>query len=198
MTDEKTAAIEDVLKLCATEDVAPAELDEVRAIGSVSDKIEIAAALQEDEPAKPIENADDPCGDIRTLISKMRLPEKVKLAMFGNSTARGLLIRDANKMVQLFVLKNPKLTLKEIEDFSKNPNLSDQVLRHISSVQAWVKSYTVKLHLVINPKTPGDLSLKWLKFLNTPDLKNIARSKNLPQIVTVAAKKRLSDLDKRK
>lgn len=136
--------------------------------------------------------------DIRTILSKARLPEKIKYAMFGNAVCRALLVFDPNRMIQQFVLRNPKLTQKEVEEFARNPNCPEGVLRAIADKKEWMKWYPLKLTLVSNPKTPQDVSLKWLKFLNPGDLKTISRSKNLPQTVMVMAKKKLADLEKRK
>lgn len=135
--------------------------------------------------------------DVRNTISKMKLPGRIKLAMFGNATARGLLIRDPNRIVQQFVLKNPRIQLRELEDFARNPNLSEQVLRTISSNAAWTKSYLVKLHLCLNPKTPSDLAVKWVKYLNQTDVRKLAKSKNVPQVVVTTARRRLEEMQKK-
>ena len=139
--------------------------------------------------------ADESSEDIRVQIGKMSVPEKVKVALLGNSTCRQLLIRDPNRMVQLIVLQNPRMTPGEIEEFSKNANLSDAVLRAIADNKNHVKSYTVKVHLVMNPKTPIDVSLKWLPHLRVGELRKIAKSKNLPQVIATAARKRVEDME---
>lgn len=132
--------------------------------------------------------------DPRLQISKASLPEKIKLAMFGNATCRAVLIRDSNKLVQQFVLKNPRIQLLEIEEFSKNPNLSDLVMRIIANNPAWSKSYHVKAHLVFNPKTPVDIALKWVKFLNSPDVRKLSKTKNVSQVIVTAARKRVEEM----
>ena len=136
--------------------------------------------------------------DMRFTISKATIPEKIKLAMLGNSVCRAILIRDSNRMIQEFVLRNPRLQLQEIEEIARSPNISQHVLRRIADTQTWMKAYSVKLHLVTNPKTPGDLSLKWLKFLSMADLKKIARSKGVPQLVSVMAKKKVAEAEQKK
>jgi len=135
--------------------------------------------------------------DIRIRISKMRLPEKIKMAIFGNSIARGLLIRDAQKLIQLYVLKNPRLTVKEVEEFCRNSNLSENVLRTIAASSTWMKNYHVKLNLVSNPKTPGDIALKWLRYINMPDLKRLSKSKQIPNLISVTAKKHVLEAEKK-
>lgn len=129
--------------------------------------------------------------DLRVRIGEMSLPEKIKLAMFGDATCRSILILDSNRIVPAFVLNNPKLQLSEVEAFAANHNVSDLVLRQISEGREWVKSYGVKLGLATNPKTPPDLAMRWLRHLLPNDLKKIAKSKNVPQLIAVTAKKLL-------
>ena len=134
--------------------------------------------------------------DVRSIISKAKLPQKIKLALFGNSVCRGILIRDSSKMVQQFVLKNPRLQPREVDEFSRNPNIAEGVLRAIAGNSNWMKSYAVKFNLVTNPKTPGDIALKWLHYLNLGDLRRIAKSKNVPQVVSMTARKKVTEADK--
>lgn len=192
---EETLAANKQVELLSLEDET-----EIRSIGTESDKISLPTPLVEDVVAtiQPQNLVELVSTDIRNLISKMRIPEKIKLAVFGNSIARGLLIRDPNKLIQGFVLKNPKLTSKEVEEFAKNPNLSEHVLRGIANSQTWMKGYAVKEAIVTNPKTPADLSLKWIRFLNESDLKRISKSKNVPHVVSVTAKKKIVELEKKR
>lgn len=160
------------------------------------EKLVIEAELPDSERAEILEVVRAPEAliapekeDIRTQIANAGLPEKMKLAMFGSAIARGLLIRDANKLIQQSVLKNPKLTGLEVEGFAKNPNLSEQVLRLIADSRFHMKSKEVKLAIVRNPKTPVDIALKWIRYLQGPEIKEIARSKNVSNIVANAAKR---------
>lgn len=134
--------------------------------------------------------------DVRSMLRDLELPGKIKLALYGNSTCRALLIMESNKILQASVLKNPKLGINEVEDFAKNPNISQFVLRTISDKKEWLKSNIVKLNLVSNPKTPGDIALKWLRYLNETEIRKISKSKNVPNIIAQAAKKRIGELDK--
>ncbi|MBX7144984.1 MAG: hypothetical protein K1X79_11070 [Oligoflexia bacterium] len=135
--------------------------------------------------------------DIRSEIAEMGVPQKIKLALFGNAVCRAILIMDGSRMIQQFVLKNPKLQGIEVEAFARNPNMSETVLRSIAESKVWMKNYSIKLSIVSNPRTPGDVALKWLRYLQDADIKKIARSKNLPQLVVNTAKKRLADIDRK-
>ena len=159
----------------------------------MSEKNELGASAAVSSPLPQPGAKSDSEEQLYIRITKMLLPEKIKLALLGNATCRTLLIRDPNRMIQAFVLKNPRLQPKEVEEFARNPNLSEFVIRTIADNQNWTKGYGMKLNLVLNPKTPLEISLKFLRFLNAGDVKRIAKSKNLPQTLVVAARKKISD-----
>lgn len=160
-----------------------------------------AAVTTPDELEKEAEGdlikSEAESSDVRQQLQKATLPQKIKLAMFGNSTVRGLLIQDTNKMISLLVLRNPKMQAHEVEAFAKNPNTADYILRGIADNREWMRSYQLKRSIVMNPKSPGDVSLKWLRHLQGDDVKRISKSKNLPNLVITAAKKMASDASKR-
>ena len=131
-----------------------------------------------------------------TLVKDLSIPQKIKLALFGNKMARSFLIRDTNRQVPLFVLQNPQLNEEEVVDFARNSNLDDSVLRYIANHPSWMKNYAIKLNIVANARVPVDLSLRWLKYLQERDLRNLARSKNVPSVIATQARKLLEKRDK--
>ena len=128
-------------------------------------------------------------------IKELPVPEKIKLAIFGNRFARQLLIRDSNRQVALFVLENPRLTDGEIIEFSNNTNLDDLIFRVITNNSNWTKYYAVKLAFVSNPKVPIDVSIRWVNYLQDRDLRRLAKSKNIPEVIAGQCRKLL---DKRR
>lgn len=151
-----------------------------------------------DEVEKENENHADEkqSTDIRAQLGAMKIGDRIKAALLGNSICRGLLILDTNKIIQQCVLRNPRLTLPEVETFAKNPNVGDVVLRSLAGSKTWMKYYSVKVNIVSNPKTPGDIALKWLRYINQPELKKLSKSKSVPQLVATTAKKRLIDMER--
>ncbi len=119
----------------------------------------------------------------------LSIPQRIKLAMFGNKAARIGLLRDPNRMVQLFVLDNPRISDGEVSDVAKNTNVDEAVLRAVANNSQWMKGYTMKLLVCNNPKMPVDVTLKWFKFLTDKDLVNLSRSKNVPQVLASQARK---------
>lgn len=197
-----TDALKEVLERAkAFSELLPEDLAAAEAIVAAPTEQDIPEPLTVDVPPvaapQPLPQVDESAKDIRAQIAEMTMPQKIKLALFGNSICRNLLILDTNRMIQQFVLKNPKLQQSEVEAFAKNPQLSEWVLRSIADSKTWMKSPSLKYTIVTNPKTPGDVSLKWLRYLNEPDLRRISKSKNLPQLIAVTAKKRLSEMEKK-
>lgn len=151
-----------------------------------------------EDPATEQTPAIPPAGEevnnnIRHVLANLSIPERIKMALYGNSACRAILIMDPSKMIASCVLRNPRLLPKEVEDFARNPQLGVHIIRALSSNSRWARSYQLKVALVSNPKSPPDVSLKWLRYLQVTDLKKIARSKQIPEVVAIGARKRLSD-----
>jgi len=127
----------------------------------------------------------------------MNTGEKLKLALSGNKAARDLLIKDSNKVVSMAVLKNPKITEEEVQRLALTKGTNDEMLRHISRNKEWVKSYGIRVGMLTNPKTPLTISLKLLDSVYEKDLHSVAKSKNVPNALASAARRKLEAKGKR-
>jgi hypothetical protein len=125
-------------------------------------------------------------------IAGMSVAERVVAAMKGTREERAILIRDANRIVNVAVLSSPKITDTEIESIAKMTSVSDEVLRIIGRTRAWMKNYTVTAALAKNPKTPVALSMNLLPRLLDKDLKAITTDRNVPDVVRTAARRKVS------
>ena len=142
------------------------------------------------------ENAES--NDLRYILGKATIAQKLKLAIFGNAACRALLIMDTNQMISSAVLRNPRMQLGEVEGFCKNPFMSDFILAQFADSRVWTSSYLVKKNLVCNPKTPQHASLKFIRYLLKQDLAKISKSREVPQAVVNGARRRISDIEKGK
>lgn len=127
--------------------------------------------------------------NLYALVQTMNVMQKVKLARMGNKEARGLLVRDRNKIVASAAVRSPKLTENEVEGFAKARNVCDEVLRIIASNREWTRNYSVKHALATNPKTPIPTAMKFLNFLQDRDLKQIMRSREVAAPVSGHARR---------
>lgn len=124
-------------------------------------------------------------------IMEMNISEKIKLASKGNKEARGILIRDSNKLVSVAVIRSPRITDGEILTQAQNKACLEDVLRVIYSNREWLRKYAVKLALVKNPKVPQGVSMRLLATLHEHDVKHLAKDKNVPGSVQSLAKKQM-------
>ncbi|HOV85390.1 MAG TPA: DUF4388 domain-containing protein [Syntrophobacteraceae bacterium] len=122
-------------------------------------------------------------------VGKMKVNDKVRLAMMGDKECRSLLMRDPNRLVQAAIIGNPRITDGEIAAFANSRNVDDEVLRKIASNREWVKSYAIRMALVTNPKTPLPIAIKLVPTLTQQDLKQLAKSKTVPIGVAQAARR---------
>jgi hypothetical protein len=130
-------------------------------------------------------------GNLFALVQKMSVMQRIKLARMGNKEARGLLIRDRNKLVATAAIRSPKVTENEVENFAKARNLSEEVMRVIASNREWTRNYQVKLNLSMNPRCPIGMSIKFLNFLHERELRAIMKSKDVPSAVSTNARRLL-------
>jgi hypothetical protein len=113
----------------------------------------------------------------------MTVKDRVKLGIKGDREARGILIRDANKIVATAVIHNPRLSDQEVENIASMRTVADEVLRLIGSNRAWARSYPIIHNLARNPRTPLATSIHILPRIRTKDLKSISLSRNVPEAV---------------
>ncbi|MFB3850866.1 MAG: hypothetical protein ACE14Q_02955 [Acidobacteriota bacterium] len=122
-------------------------------------------------------------------ILKMSVPKKVELALKGNKEARGILIRDSNKVVQEAVINSPKVTEQEIETIAKMRNLPDELLRKIAMSNEWMRKYNVVKALASNPKTPLPIAINLIQRFTDFDLKFLMKDKNVSEALRKEAKR---------
>ena len=62
--------------------------------------------------------------------------QKIKLARLGNKEARGLLVKDRNKVVAISAISSPKITTNEVISIAQSRNVHDEVLRMVAMNRA--------------------------------------------------------------
>ncbi|NIV41585.1 MAG: hypothetical protein GWN11_04530 [Candidatus Dadabacteria bacterium] len=107
----------------------------------------------------------------------------------GNAEARRILIKEPNRVVALAALKNPRMSDIEVSLAAQSTTVSEEVLREIANNREWTKHYDIKLSLVTNPKSPADVSMNFIRHMRDKDLKQISRSKNVPGVISSAARR---------
>jgi len=153
------------------------------------------AALPEEIKEIPEDEEDL---SISQRIQRMTVGQKIKAAMKGNKEARTLLVKDANRDVYMAVLKNPGLKENEVEMLTKNTGTNIEILRAIGNNREWVATRNILNGLVMNPKTPVNISIRLLPRLGRKDMEFIAKSRSLPIALRNNAKRMTSSKVKKK
>ena len=153
-------------------------------------ELEVGGSISAEDLAEGAE-AIEPDGEKRlTLLqklSRLRVNERVQLAIKGTGAERMLLIRDPCKVVQRAVLQSPQLTDRDVEGFAGMASLSEDTLRIIARNRKFRKNYIIIKKLMNNPKTPVEISLNLLPNVTGQDLKLLTTNKNIPETLRTSA-----------
>jgi hypothetical protein len=159
--------------------------DRVDALNDILDALD--PSMETADGQELSEDDKQKVNNLQNAISRMTVSQKVRTAMLGNASQRAILIRDANKLVIMAVLKSPSVNDAEVRRYSCLKSLPDEAIRHIATKREWTKNYTVKLNLVNNPRTPVEHALRFLNHLRPNDIRMLERSKDIPGVVKKAA-----------
>jgi len=126
----------------------------------------------------------DPSRERVSLIRRIMMmtpKDRLKMAMKGDREARGILIRDANKVVACAVVNNPRLSEQEVENIASMRTVATEALRLISMNRSWARQYPIIHNLARNPRTPIPTAIQILPRIRTKDLLNLAQNRNVPE-----------------
>ncbi|MFO0594155.1 MAG: hypothetical protein U0228_02590 [Myxococcaceae bacterium] len=135
------------------------------------------------------EEEKGPPGPLSERLKKMNVTEKMQLALSGTRDERTALFRDVNKTLHIYVLKNPRIGLDEVQAAAKLPQLSPDALKMIAEHREWGSNPGVCAAVVRNPKTPVPLALRALDKVPMNELKAIAKGGARDAIVQAARRK---------
>jgi hypothetical protein len=122
----------------------------------------------------------------------LTVSEKIKMGLTGDKEWRSIMMKQSNKLIQGAVMKNPRISDGEVLMVAKAKTSSDDLIRIILLNKDWVKNYEIKKALLAHPKTPPPKALRFISFLTMKDLKDLAKSKQLTNIMSNAIRKELA------
>lgn len=125
-------------------------------------------------------------------IMVMGVAEKVKAALTGDKEWRKLLIRESNKLVSAAVLKNPRVSDGEVLAVVNNKSSNEELIRIVTMNREWMKNYAIKQALVVHPRTPPALALRYMNILSERDLKTLSKSRDISQVIANNARRMLN------
>lgn len=124
-------------------------------------------------------------------IAQMTNSQKIRRATLGTAAERLLLVRDHNRIVAMAVVKSPAMRDGEAAVISASRSVGEDILREIAKNREFTRNYQVKLNLVGNPRTPLTFASGLISHLREGDLRQLAKSKNVPGAVASAARQHL-------
>lgn len=133
--------------------------------------------------------ADDRAASTAERLRRLSTPEKVKLALVADREERFALLRNPNKLVHLYVLKNPRTGLDEVQYAVKSPTLSPDALVYAAEHRVFGADPQVRVALVRNPRTPSTVALRLLELLPERELRLLAKGNGRPELVQAARRK---------
>ena len=117
--------------------------------------------------------------------------ERIQLALRGDRDQRLAIMRDKNRTLHVYVLRNPGLTLDEVAVIARMPTVAAEVLVQIAERREWGHRPDVAMSLVRNVATPVQTAIKLVEFVSVSDLRSLAKDARTREPVQRAARKRL-------
>jgi hypothetical protein len=115
----------------------------------------------------------------------------VQKALHGTRDERNAILRDRDRTLHTFVLKNPQLDAEDVVTIAKNAQLAPDLLKQIADRKDWLQRPAVALALARNPKTPPDVAVRALEHVPLEALRQMAKGAGVPPSITQAARKKL-------
>ena len=122
-------------------------------------------------------------------LTKLSTNQKIMLAIKGGKEERTMLIREANRLIQVNVIRNGRITEGEVAYIAQMRTVNEEVLRIISNSREWMKKYPITKALVMNPRTPLPVAMTHFKRLYEADLKLLMKDRNVAELLRREAKR---------
>jgi hypothetical protein len=133
-----------------------------------------------------MEGDDEIAGDRISMINriiKMKMKDRMKLALKGDREARNILIRDPNRIVAQAVVNNARITEQEIEKIAAMRTVPEDVLRVIAINRNWARNYVIIHNLARNPRCPIANVMSILTRMQLRDLAALSKNRNVSDAV---------------
>jgi hypothetical protein len=117
--------------------------------------------------------------------------EKIQKALHGTRDDRNAILRDRDRTLHPFVLKNPQLNADDVVAIAKNAQMTPELLKLIGERKDWLQRPAIALALARNPKTPPELAVRALDHIPADALRQMAKGPGVLPHVSQAARKKL-------
>jgi hypothetical protein len=151
----------------------------------------INAVLQEHAARRAAESPEADKGKPKkgyALIQSLNVAQKIRLALLGSQGDRALLVKDSNKVVSRAAIRSPAVSVSEALLYARNHSLNASIIEYIAKNRKWMQNYRLKVQIILNPKTPVNISLNALNTLRPAELRSVSQSHNVSGVVSQKAK----------
>jgi hypothetical protein len=131
-------------------------------------------------------------GNLQQRIHRMTADQKRELALTGDRVERLALLRDTNKLVHTFVMRNPNLSGDEVRLMAGMRNINPLVLEKIAQSPEWTRDQRIVAAVVGNPKTPTPIATRLLDKLAAGELRRLSKATDVPPAIQRVARRKLA------
>jgi len=171
--------------------IPPAQTVPVADQPDLSDLFDQSDEVGDVEDEVPVDEQDEEYQSKYKIALMLGTAEKIKMALSGDKEWRAILIKDSNKLVSSSVVKNPRYTDGEVLSLIKVGIQNDEIMRLVCANKEWIKNYKIRKALVESSRTPVQNAMRYLSTMNEKDMAYLAKSKNIPSVISTMAKRLL-------
>lgn len=168
--------------------------DDAEAFGPLLTRARTGPDPSDTDPAYEIVPVGGAARPARTEPGPSTKADKIQLALRGTKTERMAIIRDPDRTLHLYVLKNPRVGIDEVGQLAKSPTTSVEVLKAIAEKREWYQRSEIATALVRNPKTPVPIAVRMLDHISKQELRRLAKSDGAKMPILQAARKKVIGL----
>jgi hypothetical protein len=116
---------------------------------------------------------------------------KIQQALHGDKNQRAAILRENNRLLHAYVLRNPQIGVDEVAAISRMTTVSTEVLTFIAGRREWYERSEIAIGLVRNPKTPVPLAIRLLDHVGQGELRQLAKQTSVREAIARAARKKI-------